>query len=116
MWRSDTIGPSPGTFGSRHERAGRAMTQHYLAGELTLRLARLQAVAADQALGRDLAHLRHEAETGPPRSPAPRAAPFPPRDADARGGNGAARGAGLRGGPRIGTGRRSVLGLADTGR
>jgi hypothetical protein len=41
------------------------MTQHYLAGELTLRLARLQAVAADQALGRDLAHLRHEAETGP---------------------------------------------------
>jgi hypothetical protein len=41
------------------------MTQHYLAGELTLRLARLQAVAADQALGCDLAHLRYEAETGP---------------------------------------------------
>lgn len=41
------------------------MTQHYLAGELTLRLARLQAVAANQALGRDLGHLRHNAETGP---------------------------------------------------
>jgi hypothetical protein len=41
------------------------MTQHYLAGELTLRLARLQAVTTDQASVRDIGHLRRETETGP---------------------------------------------------
>jgi hypothetical protein len=41
------------------------MTRQYLAGELSLLLARLQAVATDQALVRDVAHLRHETESGP---------------------------------------------------
>lgn len=41
------------------------MTQHYLAGEMSLRLAQLQAVAASPACMRDVAHLRREAETGP---------------------------------------------------
>jgi hypothetical protein len=40
------------------------MTQHYLAGELSMLLARLQA-ATNQASVRDIAHLRHEVETGP---------------------------------------------------
>jgi hypothetical protein len=42
------------------------MTQQYLAGELSLLLARLQAVATDQASVRNVAHLRREAETMPP--------------------------------------------------
>jgi len=41
------------------------MTQQYLAGELSLLLARLQATATDQASVRDVARLRREAETGP---------------------------------------------------
>jgi hypothetical protein len=41
------------------------MTQQYLAGELSLILARLQAVATNQASARDVAYLRHEAEAGP---------------------------------------------------
>jgi hypothetical protein len=41
------------------------MTQQYLAGELSLRLARLQAVAANQGSVREVAHLRREVETGP---------------------------------------------------
>ncbi len=41
------------------------MTQQYLAGELSLLLARLQAVATDQASARHIACLRREAETGP---------------------------------------------------
>ena len=41
------------------------MTRHYLAGELSLLLARLQAVATDQASVRNASHLRREAETGP---------------------------------------------------
>jgi hypothetical protein len=41
------------------------MTQHYLAGELSLLLGRLQAVATDVASQRDLSQLRREAETGP---------------------------------------------------
>jgi hypothetical protein len=41
------------------------MTQHYLAGELSLLLARLQAATANQASVRDIAHLRHQVETGP---------------------------------------------------
>jgi hypothetical protein len=41
------------------------MTQHYLAGELSVLLAGLQAVAANQAAVRDVAQLRREAETGP---------------------------------------------------
>jgi hypothetical protein len=41
------------------------MTQQYIAGELSVLLARLQAVAADEACARDAARLRHEAETWP---------------------------------------------------
>lgn len=41
------------------------MTQQYLAGELSVLLARLQAAATHQAAVRDLAQLRREAETGP---------------------------------------------------
>ena len=41
------------------------MTQQYLAGELSLLLARLQAVAANTAWVRDFRRLRHEAETMP---------------------------------------------------
>jgi hypothetical protein len=41
------------------------MTQHYLAGELSLLLGRLQAVATDEASVRDVSQLRREAETGP---------------------------------------------------
>jgi hypothetical protein len=41
------------------------MTQQYLAGELSVLLARLQAVTTTQAAVRDVAQLRREAETGP---------------------------------------------------
>lgn len=41
------------------------MTQHYLAGELSLLLARLQAVAPAQVAAGDVAGLRREAEVGP---------------------------------------------------
>jgi hypothetical protein len=41
------------------------MTQQYQAGELSLLLARLQAVAADEAAVRDVARLRHQTEAGP---------------------------------------------------
>jgi hypothetical protein len=40
------------------------MTRQYLVGELSLLLARLQAVATDQASARDVAYLRRGAETG----------------------------------------------------
>jgi hypothetical protein len=40
------------------------MTRQYLAGELSLLLARLQGVATDQASARDVAYLRRGAETG----------------------------------------------------
>ncbi len=42
-----------------------AMTQQYLAGELSVLLARLQAVTVDEAAALDVARLRREAETGP---------------------------------------------------
>jgi hypothetical protein len=41
------------------------MTQQYLAGELSVLLGRLQAVATNQASVREVAQLRREAETGP---------------------------------------------------
>jgi len=41
------------------------MTQQYVAGELSLRLGELQAVATDQERAREVAHLRYEAETVP---------------------------------------------------
>jgi hypothetical protein len=41
------------------------MTQQYLAGELSVLLAGLQAVATTRAAVRDVAQLRREAETGP---------------------------------------------------
>jgi hypothetical protein len=41
------------------------MTQQYIAGELSILLAQLQAVAADETAARDVAALRHEAETRP---------------------------------------------------
>jgi hypothetical protein len=40
------------------------MTQQYLVGEMSL-LSQLQAVAPNNACGRNAAHLRHEAESGP---------------------------------------------------
>jgi len=41
------------------------MTQQYLAGEMSLLLAQMQATTTDQSSARRLACLRHEAETGP---------------------------------------------------
>lgn len=41
------------------------MTQQYLAGELSLRLALLQDFATEQGFQRDAARLRKAAETGP---------------------------------------------------
>ncbi|MEU4287230.1 hypothetical protein AB0E63_03330 [Kribbella sp. NPDC026596] len=41
------------------------MTQQYLAGELSLLLAQLRAVATDEASARDLDRLRREAESMP---------------------------------------------------
>jgi hypothetical protein len=41
------------------------MTQQYVAGELSILLARLQAVTADETAARDVAALRREAETRP---------------------------------------------------
>lgn len=41
------------------------MTQQYLAGELSVLLGRLQAVATNQVSVRDAAHLRRQAETSP---------------------------------------------------
>ncbi len=41
------------------------MTQQYVAGELSLRLGQLQAVAPDQERAREVARLRYEAETVP---------------------------------------------------
>jgi hypothetical protein len=41
------------------------MTQQYLAGEFSVLLARLQAVATNPAVLRDVAQLRRGAETGP---------------------------------------------------
>ena len=38
------------------------MTQQYVAGELSLRLGELQAVATDQERASEIAHLRYEAE------------------------------------------------------
>jgi hypothetical protein len=42
------------------------MTQQYLAGEFSLLLAQLQAVATDPSSARALARLRREVETHPP--------------------------------------------------
>ncbi len=42
-----------------------SMTQHYLAGELSILLGQLQAVAPNQALLRDVGRLRRDVETGP---------------------------------------------------
>jgi hypothetical protein len=44
-----------------------AMTQHYLCGELSLLLARLQATSGDAAAA-TVARLRYEAETSRPRA------------------------------------------------
>jgi hypothetical protein len=41
------------------------MTQQYIAGELSILLAQLQAVAADETAARNVAELRSEAETRP---------------------------------------------------
>ncbi|SRR6266571_4504540 len=41
------------------------MTQHYLAGELSVILGQLQAVAPNQSLVRDVGRLRRDAETVP---------------------------------------------------
>ena len=41
------------------------MTQQYIAGELSLRLGQLQAVATDQERAREVGRLRYEVETVP---------------------------------------------------
>ena len=41
------------------------MTLHYLSGELSLRLGRLETVVSDEASVRRIARLRHETETAP---------------------------------------------------
>jgi hypothetical protein len=41
------------------------MTQHYVAGELSLRLGELQAIVTDQECTREIACLRHEVERVP---------------------------------------------------
>lgn len=41
------------------------MTQQYVAGELSLRLGQLQAIATDQERAREVARLRYEAERLP---------------------------------------------------
>jgi hypothetical protein len=46
-------------------RAANVMTQQYVSGELSLLLAQLRAVAISEALARDVATLRREAETLP---------------------------------------------------
>jgi len=56
---------TPAEVGQAERLGGMAMTQQYLVGELSVLLARLQAVATDQAYGREVAQLRHEAETRP---------------------------------------------------
>jgi hypothetical protein len=63
-WRYDWA--SPGSWKLTGTTTGRRrMTQQYLAGELSVLLARLQAVATNQAVVRDVAQLRRGAETGP---------------------------------------------------
>ena len=52
----------------RHGSAAVRMTQQYLAGELSLLLAQVQAVATSRASAQDVAHLRREAEAGPLRA------------------------------------------------
>jgi hypothetical protein len=47
------------------------MTQHYLVGELSLTLGELQVAATNPATARDVARLRHEAETTPPAALGP---------------------------------------------
>ena len=42
------------------------MTQQYLTGELSMRLAQLQTVAINRAFAHAIAHLRQEAETSRP--------------------------------------------------
>jgi hypothetical protein len=60
-------GPRPIRGVRRHGPAGRAMkmTWQYLAGELSVLLADLQAVANTEAARRDAWSLRHAAETAP---------------------------------------------------
>jgi hypothetical protein len=57
-WRSNPAQSNP-------RRAVIKMTQHYIAGELSLLLARLQASTTGQPCTRDVARLRQEAELGP---------------------------------------------------
>ena len=54
----------------RHESAGQAMemTHQYVAGELSVLLAHLQAVTTTEAAARDAWSLRHAAETEPIRA------------------------------------------------
>jgi len=44
------------------------MTQQYIAGELSLLLGQLQAVVSDDALAKEVGHLRREAESWPTRA------------------------------------------------
>src|SRR4030095_12353558 len=66
MSPGDTIEPFPDRGSWLGTTTGRRwMTQQYLAGELSVLLARLQVADTHQAAVRDVAQLRREAETGP---------------------------------------------------
>jgi hypothetical protein len=66
MSPGDTIEPLPDRGSWLGIATGRRwMTQQYLAGELSVLLARLQAVATNQAAVGDVAQLRRKVETGP---------------------------------------------------
>jgi hypothetical protein len=66
MSPGDTIEPLPDRGSWLGTTTGRRqMTQQYLAGELSVLLARLQAAATNQPAVGDVALLRRQAETGP---------------------------------------------------
>lgn len=58
-------GPRKGGTGARVCGVAMAMTQQYLAGELSVLLERVQAAATTETAGRDAWALRQAAETGP---------------------------------------------------
>ena len=49
----------------RRDREAVGVTQQYIVGEMSLLLARLQAVSTNPKCSCDIARLRHETETGP---------------------------------------------------
>ena len=66
-WRRDRSGNRHATSGVGTPVAGDGgvMTRHYVAGELSVLLSRLQTVTTNEASAREVARLRYEAETTP---------------------------------------------------